>query len=656
MRLLLAAIGLLVLGALGALLAGRAPRLATLLGVGGAVGGAVLGLVPVAGVLAGGAPSAVRLPWAVPGGAFYVELDALSAFFLLPAFAVCGLAAVYGAGYLRHRGGTPASWFFFDLLVASIALVTVARNAVLFLVAWEVMALASFFLVTLDDEDAGVRAAGWTYLVASHLGTAFLLALFVLLAGAGGSLDFDRFAPRAGTDLLAALALVGFGTKAGFVPLHVWLPEAHPAAPSHVSAVMSGVMIKTGVYGIVRVLGLLDPVPAWCGPALVAVGLVSGVLGVLYALAQQDLKRLLAYSSVENVGVVALGLGVGLIGRAAGAGPVAALGFAGALLHVLGHGVFKSLLFLGAGAVLHASGVRSLDRLGGLLARMPRTGTAFLVGAAASAGLPPLAGFAAELLVYLAAFEAVRALGAAGALPALATVGGLALIGGLAAACFAKAFGVAFLGSPRSAEAAAAHEPGAAMWGPMAALAAGAVAIGLASPVLVLGLVPVLGDATGLPADVLRAGVAPGARALAAVAACGLGLALLAAALWALRARLLAGRAVRRAAVWDCGYAAPSPRMQYTGASFSQPLVDFFALVLRPRRGGRAVEGLFPPAAAFATETPDAWRERLYGPALRGIGRGLAAFRWLQHGHVQLYVLYVALTLLALLVWKLGAR
>src|SRR5438067_2314848 len=235
------------------------------------------------------------------------------------------------------------------------AMVVVARNAVLFLVAWEVMALASFFLVTFQDEEESVRSAGWTYLVATHLGSACLLALFILLGRGTGSLDFDRFTAASGVGLLFILAMVGFGSKAGFMPFHVWLPEAHPAAPSHVSAVMSGVMIETGIYGLVRTLTFLGPLPAWAGWLLIGVGVTSGVLGVLFALAQHDLKRLLAYSSVENMGIIALGLGLGVLGLAESMTPLAVIGFAGALLHVVNHSVFKGLLFLGAGAVQHAA-------------------------------------------------------------------------------------------------------------------------------------------------------------------------------------------------------------------------------------------------------------------------------------------------------------
>lgn len=657
MRLLLGALGVQLVGGLGALLASRSPRWSTALGVGGVVVGSVLALIPAAEVLFGAPPRALSLPWDVPFGTFAVELDALSALFLLPVLALSAVAAVYGTEYVlahheEHPPGT--SWFFFALLVASMEMVLIARNAVLFLVAWEVMALASFFLVTADDRDARVRDAGWTYLVATHLGTACLLALFVLLGGGAGPLDFDRFPHASNAGVLFLLALAGFGSKAGIMPLHVWLPDAHPAAPSHVSAVMSGVMTKTGLYGLVRVLTLLGPLPGWCGWLLVAVGSGSGVLGILSALAQQDLKRMLAYSTIENIGIIALALGLALVGLHAGATDVAVLGFAAAFLHVLNHATMKGLLFLGAGVVGQQTGTRQLDALGGLLRRLPRTGLACLVGSAAIAGLPPLCGFASEFLLYFAAYRATLALGGASALPALATIGGLALVGGLAAACFAKLFGVAFLGEPRTDHARRAREPGRAMQGAVLALAAACAVLGLASPLVVRSLEPVLVQVTALPPDTVHGDLAAAVAALWAVVASCAGFAIVAGAVAMLRRTLLAGRSVTAGPTWDCGYAAPSPRMQYTGASFSQPLTAVFARVLRTESRGTQPAGFFPERATFSSATPDLARERLYRPLFRGIERALARLRWLQHGEVQLYVLYIALTLVMLLLWKIG--
>jgi formate hydrogenlyase subunit 3/multisubunit Na+/H+ antiporter MnhD subunit len=613
--------------------------------------GCGLGLIPAVRVLAGAPAESLRAAWSVPYGSFAVEIDALSALFLVPVLGLSALAAVYGAGYLG-RGNGPA-WFFTALLVASMALVVVARNGVLFLVAWETMALASFFLVAHESAKREVRDAAWTYLVATHIGAAFLLAFFVLIGRGAGSLDFDRLGayPRALGPTLFVLALVAFGSKAGFMPMHVWLPDAHPAAPSHVSALMSGVMIKTGIYGLLRAILLLGPPPAWWGWTLVAIGCVSGVLGVLFALAQHDLKRLLAYSSVENIGIIALGIGLGLVGVSAGAPALAALGFAGALLHLVNHAAFKGLLFLGAGSVLHATGTRDMDHLGGLLKRMPLTGASFLVGAAAISGLPPLNGFVSEFLIFLGAFGGGASLPAAQAVPAIATIGALALIGGLAAACFTKAFGIVFLGEPRGAHAEHAHDPGIAMRLPMFALAAACVAIGVLAPFAIDPLAPAVGQMAGRLA---QERLAEAATPLAYVAAGGAGILALVTLLALVRLALLRGREVGEGGTWGCGYAQPTARMQYTSSSFAQPLTELFAPVLRTRRRLDAPAGLFPKGASLATETPDVCREALFRPAFLLVGWALARLGWLQQGRVHLYVLYIALTLLVLLVWKLA--
>lgn len=662
MNFLLASVCILVLSGLAAIFVQRSARLATAFGVAGAVAGAVVGLTSAIQVLCGSGTESLHLAWQVPYGAFFIEIDPLSAWFLLPILGLSALAAVYGAEYLmayREKKLLGAPWFFFNLLAASMVMVVVARNGVLFLVSWEMMSLASFFLVTFEDEQESVREAGWTYLVATHLGTAFLLAMFVLLGRQAGSLDFDRFGtasalPSAAANLLFLLAIIGFGTKAGFMPLHVWLPEAHPAAPSHVSAVMSGVMIKTGIYGIVRTLTFLGTPLAWWGWLLIGIGLTSGILGVLFALAQHDLKRLLAYHSVENIGIIALGLGVGVLGMSDGSTVLTVLGFGGALLHVVNHALFKGLLFLGAGAVLHGAGTREIDHLGGLSKRMPWTAATFLIGAAAISGLPPLNGFVSEFLIYLGAFKGSMSLGASIAVPLLGLIAGLALIGGLAAACFTKAFGIVFLGEPRSEHAAHAHESGRAMRLPMMCLAAGCVGIGLCAPFVLRAMTPAILAATNLSANSIRADIDTATGPLLLIVALSIAFLVLVAGLAALRRWLLAGRPVEQSGTWGCGYARPTARMQYTASSFAQPLTDLFQMLLGTRKKIAPPTGYFPRESSLATETPDLYRETVYRPLFLGVDRGLSRLRWLQHGNVHLYVLYIALTLLVLLVWKLG--
>lgn len=657
--------GLMVLsvGAFLSLLASKTPRLASLVGSGAAIAGGLLALSSAVEVLYTGRSAALNLPWQVPFGRFSLGIDPLSAVFVLPIALIVAVAAFYGAQYMQRSYRASAvgpAWCFFNLLAATMLLVVTARNGLLFLLCWEGMSLTSFFLVLTDYEQGSVRRAGWIYLTAMHLGTACLLVLFLLLGRAAGSLDFERFVCEPGlSGLLFVLAVVGFGAKAGFFPIHVWLPEAHPAAPSHVSAVMSGVMIKTGIYGLVRMLTFLPDAPPWWGWTLLAVGVVSGILGVLFAASQRDLKRLLAYSSVENIGIILLGLGVGLLGVAYRVPVMAFLGFTGALLHVLNHSLFKSLLFLCAGAVQHGAGTRDIERLGGLLKKMPTTGKAFLVGACAISGLPPLNGFVSEFLIYAGVIVGVASYGFArginSVLLCVMAVGGLALIGGLATACFTKAFGFAFLGEPRSDQARHAHEVGAAMRASLLLLAAMCLLAALAGPIWPYVYEPAV--AAVVPADMRSAiqdDVSQAGTPLVVVCVSSWALIALVGLLALARRRLLSGRQVESGPTWDCGYVAPTPRMQYTASSFVSPLLLLFRMILRPRVNLQPPRGLFPRQANFSSETPDVFYNYFFRPVFMAVAWAASKLRWLQYGRIQLYVLYIALTILVLLVWKLG--
>jgi hydrogenase-4 component B len=606
------------------------------------VGGAALAVT---------APSlrGISLPWDVPGGAIEVRVDGLSAMFLAQIFFISALGSVYALGYWpqsAHPGNGRKLRFFYGLLTAAMGLLVVARNAMLFLMGWEVMALCAFLTITTEDEKPAVREIGYLYLVATRLGTLCLFAMFALLYGATGRFAFDSQGVDAGAPAGTAiflLALAGFGLKAGLMPLHVWLPGAHSSAPTHVSALMSGVLIKTGIYGLARTAAGFTNPPLWWGGALLALGALSAALGVAFAIGQHDLKRLLAYHSVENIGIICMGLGLALLGRAVGHPELVLLGLAGALLHVWNHGLFKALLFFGAGSVIHATGTRELDRLGGLLKAMPATGLLFLVGAVAICGLPPLNGFVSELFVYLGLFQAAAArdgrwwIATAFAAPALALVGALAL------ACFAKAFGAVFLGEPRSQDALHAREAPRTMLGPMIALAACCGCIGLA-PALVAPALDSAAVSWGVRMP-LAAEVPLGKITLAAV--------LLLSAL-GLVAAVLASRVrgSRAAPTWDCGYAAPSARMQTSSSSFAQMLVGLFAFALRPREHLPGLAGPFPKRAAYHGEVPDAVLDRLVLPFLNAAGRAFENLRFIHGGGVQAYLGYILLTLVLLLVWK----
>jgi hydrogenase-4 component B len=565
---------------------------------------------------------------------------------------VSALGSLYGRAYWRaaeSEGGGRRLRLAWGIMTAAMMGVVLARDAILFLVAWELMALAAFFLIATEEERPEVRRAAWIYLVATHTGTLCLVAFFALLAHASGS--FALWAelaadPRGGlATAVFALGMAGFGLKAGLMPLHVWLPGAHANAPSHVSALLSGVLLKTGVYGLVRVCGLLPEPPVWWGAALLGIGAISGVLGMALAVAQQDLKRLLAYSSIENVGIIAVGVGLAAIGRSLGRGDLVALGLGGALLHVLNHSLFKPLLFFSAGSVLHATGTRRLAALGGLARSMPRTFALFALGAAAICGLPPLNGFASELLLYVGLLRAAGVdaphapVWAAAAAPALAMTGALALAG------FVKVVGTAFCGTPRTPEAAQAHDPGSGMLAPMAAFALACVGVGVAPAVAL----PLLHGAleAWLPAQI---GTSPSLAALVPfgrMSTAGLWLLLLCAVVGALVWRRASARA--SAVTWDCGYARPTPRMQYVDASFAETLVGLFDWALGSRRFPPDARGAFPAPSQFRSEVPDAVLDRVVVPLLGAADRRFSPVRALQRGPVQAYLLYVFVVVVLLL-------
>lgn len=611
-----------------------------------------------------------RTPWNAPYASLHLGLDSLSAAFLLPLFAVGALAAL--AAMRRLPGDYAANrphehWLFFNLTLASAALAVVARNAVLFLFAWETMTVASFLLIENDQRAPGAKSGGWVYLTAGHIGGACLLALFALLGAESGSLDFNAL-KASGFALPAAfvLAYLGFGGKVGLFPFHAWYPEGYPPAPAHVGAVLSGVVGNLGIYGLLRVLLLLGgeaaPPPAWWGYLLLLSGLGSALFGAARALASRDLSRLLAWSSVENFGLMAAGLGLGLLGAASGNGVVSYLGFAAAILHMLNHSVAKALLFLSAGTVYARAGVRDLDRMGGLLKKLPVTGLLFLVGALGAAAVAPLNGFAGEFLLLMSAYN-----GAVGYSPAsvgsasmfLAVVV-LAVAGGLAVAAYMKGFGFVFLGNPRGAGAASKTRERTRNLVPHCLLAAAAVGLAIFSPRVIAVISPISEALVKLwrqsPTGNLDLELwlsARGADVLDSASIGSLLLLALLAAVWLLRLALMRGKRPETGPTWDCGYAAPTNRMQYTAASFSRPLTENFRSFVGLKDDRAEPSGPFPGDASFSSSTPDIGKAAGFSQLFRLV-EGLAArLRALQEGRVQLYLLYMAATLVALLLWKL---
>lgn len=586
----------------------------------------------------------------IGGEPVHLHLDAVSALFLALLCVVGGAGAVYGREYWTERAHpTSARWgrVWWSLMLLCLGLVLLAANGLHFLIAWELFTVSAYFLVTLDRQRSEVRAAGWLYLGASHVAALCLFAFFAMIAVRTGSWELGPMRERADLAPLFWLALAGFGLKAGMFPLHIWLPSAHANAPSHVSAILSGVTIKIGLYGLVRFSGWM-PVPPAAGWVVAILGVTSAVLGVAFALGQHDLKRLLAYHSVENIGIILIGLGFALVAAGQGNPAWGRLALAGGLLHVWNHGLFKSLLFFSAGSVLHATGTREMSQLGGLWRRMPWTTSLFALGAVAISGLPPLNGFVSEWLVYLGLFDATIARGPAAwaAIPAAILLG---ITGALALACFVKVCGVVFLGAPRTKAAAHAHEAGPAMRGAMVVLASACVAIGLV-PALFW---PALARAVDVWNPAWAGGEAPVSLpalgmfhvAIAALAVLG--------AVWLWR-RVGRG-SLTRAVTWDCGYAAPTPRMQYTAGSFAGIITEWFAWILRPVRHLHRPDGVFPARAGDSQHTPETVLEYVVEPAANLVMRLSQAVRRRQHGRVQAYLFYLLLGLAALaLVTLLG--
>ncbi len=587
-------------------------------------------------VLAGAGEWEWRSTYALAGQPVHLRLDALSALFLaLLSFIGCS-GAVFSREYWsdEHKpDSAPRGRVAWISMLICMALVLTVSNGLHFLIAWELFAVCGYFLLTLDRGNGDARAAGWLYLTCSHAGTLALFAFFSLLAVHTGSWDLGPMRDRPELAPLFWLALFGFGVKAGLFPLHVWLPSAHANAPSHVSALMSGVAIKMGVYGVLRFSGWL-PTPQAAGWVLVALGASGALFGIVFGFVQNDLKRLLAYCSVENVGIIFVGLGGALIALRHGEAPWGILLLAGALLHVWNHGAFKSLLFLGSGSLMHATGTRELSRMGGLWRRMPWSTVLFALGAVAVAGLPPLNGFVSEWLVYLGLFQAAatRTVAAWAAVPAAIA---LATAGAVALAAFAKASSVAFLGAPRSDAAHNAHECGPLMRGPMLAIAALCILLAFLPSLLWPALMRAASDWNPALTAVALPAAMPALALIQATLA----------AIAAVAVLLLVSRAtktgVRRGPTWDCGFAAPTPRIQYTGGSFSGIVEGWFGWLLQPQRFASDPRGTLPTSSVRVARIPETVLERIVGPVAAFVTGASAIARRLQHGRLQAYLLYI---------------
>jgi hydrogenase-4 component B len=662
-------------GALSSLLARWSGRLA--LGVGhlAALAGAVTGLGVSLGVLLGDPGRTLTLPLPVlfPFARLSLAVDGLSAYFLLVISLVAVAAAVYGPAYLQAHSPharparQAAQVLALNVFLGCMAFLCCAGDALTFLLCWEGMTLASYVLVVSDDRDGENARAGLLYMVMAHGGTALLLVAFLALTERAGAFDFAALRAAAG-DLdgttrttLFFLAFGGFATKAGVIPLHVWLPRAHPAAPSHVSALMSGVMLKVAIYGMLRfgfdlLAPVAGPLPSSWGWTVLIAGTTSAVLGVLYALQQHDLKRLLAFHSVENIGIILIGVGLAMIlWRTEGAGGVlATVALTAALLHTINHAAFKGLLFLGAGSVLCRTHLRNIEELGGLARRMPWTAGLFLLGAVAISALPPLNGFVSEWLTFQALLGGASRFHGPAGLGIVFSAAMLALTGGLAAACFAKAFGVTFLGRPRTPQAEHATEAPPSMIAGMVWLGAACVALGVA-PGYAMRLLdaPTAGLLHGPGASavvtargplVLSAGLTPSgisATAISMTVVAAL-LIVLAAMAWILR-RGLRRTAPQAAPTWTCGMT-PTSRFDYTATAFAKPLRFVFAALYRPRREvAREMAGTpyVVRHIRYSGEIVDLSETQIYHRVERGISGLSQAIRARSTGRIYGYIAFV---------------
>lgn len=654
----------------GSVLLARYPQACRLAAMAGSMVASAITLAVAVTVIASGQPiDGVLFHHAASGIVFEYSVTPLSAWFLMVLSLVAIPVACYSAGYFDHA--IPPSRMAvvcagFSVLLGAVEMVFVANGVLAFLFAWELMTLATAALVASEHEIRATRVAAYLYLVMSHVGTGCLIAAFLVLTAKAGSSSFPallagHLVAEPLRTVLFALFFVGFGVKAGIIPLHVWLPEAHPAAPSSISALMSAVLITAGIYGLFRfcAFGLGVPTLRW-GLTFMAAGTLSAILGVLYALTQSDVKRLLAYSTIENAGIIVLGLGAAMVALALDHGELATLAVAASLAHVLNHAVFKGLLFLGAGSVAMSTGTRHIERFGGLLRRMPWTGLFFLVGAMAISGLPLLNGFTSEWLTFqalLLGFASTPGLvrlnfPLAGALLALTTA--------LAAACFVRAFGITFLALPRSQESADAHEAPALMLVPQAALAALCVALGLFPGVVLRALGGVMASLPGLaPAgNVASSGLAmtPGLGAFDHVVPALLGVALLGALAIAAGLTIRTRAAARRVPTWGCG-GQLTAKTEYTAAAFSKPLIMIFRAVYRPTREVEAlaeVSPYFPREVRFRATIEPTFERYVYGPLLRAVLKSAEGLKVLQAGSLHAYLAYVLVLGVLLLLWLGG--
>lgn len=613
----------------------------------------ILCLIPALKVLFTGESLSISPITDTMFGALTFVIDPLAAFFIVVISVMGFMSTLYSNGYMKpylNKGMNISSHgLFFSLLLSSMLAVVTIQNALFFLIAWEIMSLSSFFLVIFEDDKKEVLNAGIKYLIYMHISVVFIILTFAILTMNAGSFDFSSFSsvlqdnPKF-ADLIFILGFIGFGIKAGFVPFHNWLPEAHPAAPSHISGVMSGVMIKTGIYGILRILSLIVIPSLSVSYFVLIISVITAMYGILYAISQHDVKRMLAYSSVENIGIIGIGTGVGMLGLAYNSIPVAVLGFAGAVLHILNHSIFKELLFFTAGSVYNKSHTRNMEVLGGLIKSMPCTAFLGVLGFVAICGLPPFNGFISEFLIYFGMLQGVAVDNLGMLIIMILAIAGLAIVGTMAILCFTKAYSIIFLGSPRSEAAEHVKEDvSISMLLPMGCLALFALLIGLfPHQILKLVFVPV---SMFVQANIHIPCVIGFMQNIAFVCvAFIMFLALL------VIIKCVANRKAPIHCTWGCGYDKPNNHIQYTASSYASPFLSMLTPLFKKVFDIKKPKELFPKDSHFSLQIEDVEEAYFLTPVVKNVEKFLSKFERIQNGNIQQYILYGLIFLILMLI------
>lgn len=594
---------------------------------------------------------------------FVFRGDAISGFFILVISILAFSVSIYSVGYTKNIANKGTMGFLFSIFILSMYAVVLSGNVITFLISWETMSIVSYFLVTFDREEKSARA-GLIYAMMTHAGTAFIITLFLILFKYTGHMDFSEIKaaakdiPDAIKTIIFIFAVIGFGTKAGIIPLHTWLPQAHPAAPSNISSLMSGVMIKMGIYGFLRIaVDVLGIGPEWWGIAIIVIGAVSSVLGVLYALMEHDIKRLLAYHSVENIGIILLGIGASMILASNGLYKLSAIAMTAGLYHTLNHAIFKGLLFLGAGSVVHSTHTKNMEDMGGLIKLMPYTAFFFLIGSISICALPFFNGFVSEWLTYQSLLFGFKS--ASVTAKVVAPMGGaaLAFTGALAVACFVKVFGISFLGMPRSDHAKSAKESSPSMVAGMAILALLCLIFGIFPGYTIKLFSPAVLSLTGaeymsssgkgiLYISEISSGLSPLAILVAMLAIFFAAVVLI---------RIVGGkRRITYGDSWDCGITSLTPRMQYTATAFTKPIRIIFKRIYRPRRDVKisyTLKPLFVKSIEYSSEITPFFDRYFYKPVTIFILSIAGKVKYLQSGDLHLYLGYILATLILLLIF-----